>query len=56
MYYNPKIMLHEGDDYQTRSYIEVPVHFLESIGIQNNSLVKIVGDQESKSIVITKIE
>ena len=50
MYYNPQIMLHEGDD------IEVPVHFLESIGIQNNSLVKIVGDQESKSIVITKIE
>jgi hypothetical protein len=56
MYYNPHIMLHEGDDYQTRSYIEVPIHFLESIGIKDKSLVRLTVDQESKSIIIKQIE
>ena len=52
MWYNASAFLKEDEDGQTRSYLEIPLHFLESISIKNGSLVRVMIDQETNCIII----
>ncbi len=56
MFYNAKSMIHSEDGSDFRSYLEIPVHFLESLGIQNGSPIKLVVDSTTNSIIITSME
>jgi hypothetical protein len=56
MWYNAKTFLKEGEDGQTRSYLEIPLHFLEEVSIQNGSLVRVMIDQGTNSIIINNPE
>jgi len=56
MWYNASAFLKEDEDGQTRSYLEIPLHFLEKVNIKNGSLIKLMIDSESNSIIIKSIE
>lgn len=52
MWYNASAFLKEGEDGQTRSYLEIPLHFLENVNVKNGSLVKVMIDQGTNCIII----
>jgi hypothetical protein len=57
MYYNPETLLFEKPDDVTRSYLEIPIHFLESIGIKHSGTpVKLIINENEKSLTITILE
>ena len=55
MFYNANTLKCEIDG-DTRDYLEIPVHFLDSLGIQHGSPVKLVVDHATNSIIITLME
>ena len=55
MYYNPKCLVLDSDG-ATRAYLEIPIHFLESIGLTNDSLVHLHIDNDRNALVLTALE
>lgn len=56
MFYNANSLTHSIDGDILRSYLEVPSHYLESIGIRDGSPIKLVVDPTTNSIIITLME
>lgn len=56
MYYTAKTRIEAGEDLISRSYLEIPVHFLEQMGITDDTPIKVTADSASNSLIITIME
>lgn len=54
MYFYPEIVVKE--DSCTRVYVEIPVHYLESIGMKNGTLVHLAVNQGDNTLTLTAIK
>ncbi len=54
MYFYPEILVRETDI--TRVYVEVPVHYLESLEITNGTLIHLAVNQGENSLTLTAIK